>query len=284
METRDVVVANGDSAVEASLEFLSRIKRKSGQSLILQGDCLTILPDLIKNCAPLRVATVFADPPYFLSNDGVTCRSGKMVSVNKGKWDTSQGITSDHNFNLTWLKLCQEILDIHGTIWVSGPHHVIHSVGFAMQQLEMKLLNNITWEKPNPPPNLACRYFTHSTDTLLWAAKSSKAKHFFNYEQMKRENRGKQMKSVWQFNAPSNAEKQFGKHPTQKPTSLLRRVLSASTPLNGIVLDPFFGSGTTGVAAAELGLNVIGIEQDELYCDLAKQRIAAVVQGTLAFL
>jgi site-specific DNA-methyltransferase (adenine-specific) len=280
---RDVVLATSEQAEDAYVDFCERITKCNGQALILNGDSLDILERLLRLSAPPKISTVFADPPYFLSNDGITCKSGKMVSVNKGQWDASQGIESDHEFNKIWLSLCQRVLAINGTMWVSGTHHVIHSVGFAMQQLQMKILNNITWEKPNPPPNLACRYFTHSTETLLWAAKSTKSKHFFDYEAMKAENHGKQMKSVWQFNAPSSSEKLLGKHPTQKPTALLRRILKASTPPGGIVLDPFFGSGTTGVAAAELGFNVIGIEQDESYCQLSRSRVLAVIQSSFDF-
>ena len=140
---------------------------------------------------------IFADPPYFLSNGGISCHGGKMVKVDKGDWDKSRGAEENHNFNRAWLERCQQLLKPNGTIWVSGTHHVIFSVGYAMQQLNMKLLNQVTWQKPNPPPNLACRYFTHSTETLLWAAKTPKSKHVFNYSAMKAENGGKQMKDVW---------------------------------------------------------------------------------------
>src|SRR6266403_1159357 len=130
---------------------------------IYQGDCLEILSSIPENSVDL----VFADQPYFLSNGGITCHAGKMVSVNKGAWDVSKGPDSNHAFNTAWLAACQRVLKPNGGIWVSGTSHVIHSVGFAMQQLGFKLLNDISWVKPNPPPNLSCRYFTHATDPLI---------------------------------------------------------------------------------------------------------------------
>ena len=125
---------------------------------IYQGDCLDLLPAIPENSVDL----VFADPPYFLSNGGITCHAGKMVSVNKGAWDKSRGPDANHDFNTAWLAACQRVLKPNGSIWVSGTSHVIHSVGFALQQLGFKLLNDISWVKPNPPPNLSCRYFTHA--------------------------------------------------------------------------------------------------------------------------
>src|SRR2546422_3984136 len=177
---------------------------------IYQGDCLEILAAIPENCVDL----IFADPPYFLSNDGITCHAGKMVSVNKGAWDRSRGPDGNHEINRAWLAACQRVLKPNGTIWVSGTSHVIHSVGFAMQQLGMKLLNDITWVKSNPPPNLSCRYFTHATETLIWAAKNKKSRHTFNYKLMKELAGGKQMKSVCQIPAPDRTEKSFGKHTT----------------------------------------------------------------------
>jgi site-specific DNA-methyltransferase (adenine-specific) len=130
---------------------------------IFQGDCLDILAAIPESCVDL----IFADPPYFLSNNGITCHAGRMVSVNKGQWDVSRGADANHEFNRAWLAACQRVLKPNGTIWVSGTSHVIHSVGFAMQQLGFKLLNDISWVKPNPPPNLSCRYFTHATETII---------------------------------------------------------------------------------------------------------------------
>ena len=138
-----------------------------------------------------------------------------MVSVNKGQWDRSRGPDANHDFNRAWLAACQRVLKPNGTIWVSGTAHIIHSVGFAMQQLGYKLLNDISWVKPNPPPNLSCRYFTHATETIIWAAKGKKSRHTFHYRLMKELAGGKQMKSVWQIPPPEPWEKRFGKHPTQ---------------------------------------------------------------------
>jgi len=157
---------------------------------------------------------------------------------------------------------------------------VIYSVGFAMQQLGFKLLNEIVWEKPNPPPNLSCRYFTHSTETVLWAARDRKSKHHFDYAAMRVENGGKQMKSVWRMTAPGRAEKQHGQHPTQKPIDLLTRIVRAACPPGGVVLDPFNGSGTTGVAAVRLGHGYIGIDLERDYLALTQKRIAEELAAT----
>lgn len=219
------------------------------------------------------VDVIFADPPYFLSNGGTTCQSGRRTRVDKGRWDRSQGVAENHQFNVDWLEACQRVLAPNGTIWVSGTLHVIYSVGFAMQQVGFKLLNDIIWEKPNPPPNLSCRYFTHSTETVLWAARDRKSKHHFEYAEMRQRNGNKQMKNVWRFCAPGKREKLQGKHPTQKPLELLERLLSASTEPGFRVLDPFNGSGTTGVAAAQLGLSYTGIELDSDYLDLSRRRL-----------
>jgi len=223
-----------------------------------------------------QVDMIFADPPYFLSNGGITCQNGKQVSVNKGRWDRLESIEEMHAFNRRWLEQCQRALKQDGSIFVSGTRHVIFSVGYAMQQLGFKLLNEITWEKPNPPPNLSCRYFTHSTETVLWAARDHRSKHIFNYQLMRQENGGKQMKSVWRFTAPRKSEKRHGRHPTQKPLELLRRIIRSASNELDLVLDPFAGSGTTGVAAAELKRRFIGIDMDDDYLALAARRIGDV--------
>ncbi len=173
---------------------------------LIQGNCLEVLDQLFDERGEF-VDLIFCDPPYFLSNGGITCQNGKMVKVDKGDWDKSQGADLNHEFNLEWLKRCQRILKPNGTIMVSGTFHVIYSIGFALQQIQMKLLNNITWQKPNPPPNLACRYLTHSTETVIWAAKNQKSKHTFNYKLLKEINGGKQMKDVWVMTAPKKNEK-----------------------------------------------------------------------------
>jgi site-specific DNA-methyltransferase (adenine-specific) len=233
---------------------------------LYQGDSLELLPES-------SVDLIFADPPYFLSNGGNTCHAGRMVSVNKGAWDKSQGPAANHEFNRAWLSACQRILKPNGSLWVSGTAHVIHSVGFAMQQLGFKLLNDISWVKPNPPPNLSCRYFTHSTETIIWAARDKKSRHTFNYKLMKETNRGKQMKSVWEIKPPETWEKRFGKHPTQKPLALLERILLASSHEGDLVLDPFSGSGTTALAALRLRREAIALELSYEYLALTLQRI-----------
>jgi site-specific DNA-methyltransferase (adenine-specific) len=238
---------------------------------IYQGDCLEILAALPENAVDL----IFADPPYFLSNDGITCHAGRMVSVNKGQWDRSRGPDANHDFNRAWLAAAQRVLKPNGSIWVSGTAHVIHSVGFAMQQLGFKLLNDISWVKPNPPPNLSCRYFTHATETIIWAAKNKKSRHTFHYKLMKELAGGKQMKSVWQIPPPEPWEKRFGKHPTQKPVALLERILLASSSQGDLVLDPFMGSGTTAVAALRLRRFFAGIEIAGEFLGLALRRIGS---------
>jgi site-specific DNA-methyltransferase (adenine-specific) len=247
---------------------------KYGISLY-QGNCLELMDAFIERFPDGYFDMVFADPPYFLSNGGITCHAGRMVKVDKGSWDKSQGSELNHEFNTAWLSRCQKLLKKNATIWVSGTNHVIFSVGFAMQQLGMKILNDIIWEKPNPPPNLSCRYFTHSTEIVIWAAKNERSKHIFNYEVMKALNRGKQMKSVWTLPAPSQEEKVFGKHPTQKPVALIERCLLASTNEGALVLDPFSGSGTTGVACIRTKRRYIGIESENEYLEMSVKRFNA---------
>lgn len=243
---------------------------EQGDFLLYLGACEKILSRLPEfGSIPL----IFADPPYFLSRDGITCQSGKMVLVNKGYWDRLlKDIRKIHQFNIQWLKLCQDALSPNGTIWVSGTRHIIYSIGFAMQELGFKLLNEITWVKPNPPPNLSCRYFTHSTETILWAAKNHKSKHTFNYGMVKEMANGKQMKSVWIIPAAGKSEKIYGKHPAQKPEELLTRIILASSLENDLVLDPFCGCGTTGVVAVRLGRKFIGIDIDRNFLDISIKR------------
>ncbi|MGI4788901.1 MAG: MvaI/BcnI family restriction endonuclease [Janthinobacterium lividum] len=236
---------------------------------LYQADAL----ELLRRMRDESVDMIFADPPYFLSNGGITCVGGRMVRVDKGGWDKSQGIIDDHNFNLLWLDQCRRILKPNGTVWVTGTSHNIHSVGYALQVLDYKILNDIAWYKVNPPPNLACRYFTHSTEIILWAAKSVKSRHTFNYPLMKEQNGGKQMQSLWQIMPPGKSEKKHGKHPTQKPEALLWRIVAASTQPGELVLDPFCGSATTGVACARLGRQFIGIERETEHITLASLRL-----------
>ena len=225
------------------------------------------------------VDCIWTDPPYLLSNDGTSCIAGKRVKVNKGEWDRSQGFELDHQFNRAWLAECYRVLKPAGTIWVSGTLHVYLSVGMAMMELGYRILNDIIWEKPNPPPNLGCRCFTHSSEVVLWATKAtkgSKHRYTFNYGDMREENNGKQMKSVWRIPAAGKDEKVHGKHPTQKPIALIDRCLRASTKPGDLVLDPFAGSGATGVAALRLGRRFIGCEREADFVDLITKRLSAL--------
>lgn len=236
---------------------------------LINQDCITTLNQI----TPKTIDMIFADPPYFLSNGGITCKSGKMVSVNKGDWDKSQGIEKDFNFNMEWLEACDRVLKDNGTIWISGTYHNIHMIGYILNLLGYYILNEVTWIKPNAPPNMGCRCFTASHETLLWAKKSKKEKHTFNYQFMKELNGDKQMRSYWQIPTTPKREKSFGKHPTQKPKELLYRCIMASTNEGDLVLDPFSGSGTTGLVAIENNRRFIGIEIEQDYITIAQNRI-----------
>lgn len=258
------------------MDNVSKIYFADDCGTLLLGDALAILPELSEG----SVDMIFADPPYFLSNDGISCQSGKMVSVNKGAWDTGLSLEERHAFNRNWLHDCYRVLNDNGTIWVSGTFHNIYSVGMALEQENFKILNNITWQKKNPPPNLGCRCFTHSTETILWAKKNLKtSKHFFNYGLMKEMNNNKQMKDVIVGALTPKKEKEYGKHPTQKPEYLLERIILASTPAGSLILDPFIGSGTTAVVAKKLKRRFIGIDQEPKYLKLAESRIRGVQSG-----
>ncbi len=252
-------------------------KDKKKGVLLYQTDCLELMDVLIEKYPDGIFDMIFVDPPYFLSNGGITCHAGKMTKVDKGKWDKSKGVNENHEFNLAWLSRCQKLLKPNATIWVSGTHHVIYSIGFAMQQIGMKILNDIIWEKPNPPPNLSCRYFTHSTEIIIWAAKNKNSKHYFNYNAMKKLNNNKQMKTVWTIPAPNEEEKRFGKHPTQKPLQLLERIILASTKVGDLIFDPFSGSLTTGIAAIKLNRFFVGCELEDEYISLSIKRLRASI-------
>ncbi len=215
---------------------------------------------------------IFADPPYFLSNGGISVQSGKQVSVNKGDWDRSQGFEKDNEFNRRWLSVCREHLKENGTIWVSGTYHNIFSVAQMLNELNFRILNCITWAKTNPPPNLSCKFFTHSTEFILWARKNKKIPHYYNYELMKQINGGTQMRDVWQMPAIGRWEKTCGKHPTQKPLPLLARIIQASTKENAWILDPFCGSSTTGIAANLLKRRFLGIDREKEFLEISVKR------------
>jgi len=275
---------SGPDALEAH-----RIASGPGWSLA-RGDCRELLALL----PPASVDLIFADPPYFLSNGGFTCHAGRRAPVRKGAWDASRGVDEDHRFNVAWLAACQRVLKPEGTLWVSGTQHVIFSVGFALQSLGFKLLNTVTWYKPNASPNLSCRYFTHSSELLLWAAPRGgpKLRHTFHYPEMRAEAGGKQMRdvwalprpgdeelagdgrgTVWTLTGPRRAEKAHGRHPTQKPLALLERIVRATSSAGALVLDPFCGSGTTGVAAVGLGRRFLGLDTSSEYLALARSRL-----------
>ena len=244
---------------------------------LYHDDCLKILEDIPENTFDM----IFADPPYMLSNGGITCQNGKVVSVNKGKWDESQGFEQDFEFHKKWLSACKRVLKKNGTLWVSGTYHSIYSCGFAMQLLGYHILNDISWFKPNASPNMCCRYFTASHETLIWARKDKKTKHTFNYELMKNgdfssdfiKKPNTQMRSVWAIGTPKKSEKTFGKHPTQKPLDLLERIILASTNEGDLILDPFMGSATTGVAALKHNRKFVGIEKEKEFVELAEKRL-----------
>ncbi len=240
------------------------------------SDFKLILGDSFKELKSIdekSIDMVFADPPYFLSGDGITCSGGKMVCVNKGDWDKKISVKEKHEFNKKWIKECKRILKDNGTIWISGTLHNIYSIGEALEEEGFKIINNITWRKLNPPPNISCRAFTHSTETIIWAKKDIKNnKHKFNYNDMKELNGGKQMKDVWEMSLTKPSEKKHGKHPTQKPIALLERIILASTNEGDLILDPFNGSGTTGIVAHMLNRRYIGIDNVQEYLDLTIRR------------
>lgn len=234
---------------------------------LIQGDCVETLSKF-----KFGFDMVFADPPYFLSGGGISYQSGKVVCVDKGDWDKPTTPEDLDAFNLRWLSAVREHMKDNATIWISGTHHNIFSVQQQLIKLGFKILNVITWAKTNPPPNISCRYFTFSTEFIIWARKSPKIPHYFNYDLMKKLNGDKQMTDVWQLPAIGKWEKSCGKHPTQKPLAVLARLIQASTEPNAWILDPFSGSATTGIAANLLGRNYLGLEKEEEYLTMSKTR------------
>ncbi|MDR3114510.1 MAG: site-specific DNA-methyltransferase [Treponema sp.] len=254
----------------------------SAQAIIYNEDYREVLPRIPEN----TIDMIFADPPYKLSNNGVTCHNGRMAPVNKGAWDTSKGVAEDTAFHEAWIAACRRILKPEGTLWISGTYHSIYQCGYALQKQHFHVLNDIIWFKPNGSPNLSCRFFTASHETLLWARKDKKAKHYFNYQAMKNgvfpedklKKEGVQMRSVWSIPTPAKQEKQTGKHPTQKPLNLLTRIILASTKPGDIILDPFNGSGTTGLACRRLGERFyIGVEIERGFCEVTERRLQAAL-------
>lgn len=253
--------------------------------ILLEGDSF----ELLKEIKEKSVDMIFADPPYFLSSGGISCHNGKQVSVDKGKWDITKTIEDRIQYHRDWIGLCRNVLNDNGTIWISATLHSVYAIGVALEMEGFSIINNIIWQKPNPAPNLACRSFTHSTETIIWARKQltskKKGNHYFDYQLMKETNNGKQMKDVWEFGfepelwkiptTPAR-EKKEGKHPTQKPLELLKRIILASTKEEALVLDPFSGSGTTGVACKLLNRKYIGIEQEKEYLEITRKRIEVI--------
>lgn len=235
--------------------------------LLANGDSFKLLKEF-----DFKFDMIFADPPYFLSNGGISLQSGKVVSVDKGEWDKGMSQDEVMTFNMEWLRLCRDKLKDNGSIWISGTYHNIFSVANSLTVLGYKILNVVTWEKTNPPVNISCRYFKYSTEFIIWARKMKKVPHKFNYELMKDLNGGKQMTDVWRMPAIGRWEKTCGKHPTQKPLRLLVRIILATTSQGDWILDPFSGSSTTGIAANLCGRRFAGIEQEEAYCRLSKAR------------
>lgn len=252
--------------------------RQTEQYSLILGDTFKVLGALL----PKSIDVIFADPPYFLSNGGISCHSGKQTSVDKGTWDKGMSTEEKLKWNRLWIRKARKVLKDDGTIWISGTLHNIYSIGMALELEGFSIINNITWQKPNPPPNLGCRCFTNSTETVLWARKQltpkKKGKHYFDYPLMKSLNGGKQMKDVWLLPLPSKKEKVFGKHPTQKPISLLERIILASTKPGDLVLDPFCGSSTTGVACIASGRRFIGIDNQMEYLDLSQKRLEKAME------
>lgn len=234
---------------------------------IVNGDSFDVLPQF-----DFKFDMIFADPPYFLSNGGISYQAGKIVCVDKGDWDKGGTPESITDFNRKWLSLCRNKLKDNGTIWISGTHHNIFSIATLLTELGYKILNVITWAKTNPPPNISCRFFTYSTEFIVWARKCLKVPHKYNYEIMKSINDGKQMTDVWHLSAIARWEKSCGKHPTQKPLALLTRIILASTHEHDWIMDPFAGSSTTGIAAALCRRRYLGIEQEEQFAQLSKSR------------
>jgi len=242
-------------------------KSKDKNFVLLHGDSMKLLPKFEH-----KFDMVFADPPYFLSNNGLSIQSGKIVSVNKGNWDKSMGFEYLNEFNRQWLSLVRDKMKENATIWISGTLHNIFSIGQLLTELDFKILNIITWEKSNPPPNFSCRYFTHSTEQIIWARKNEKVPHYFNYELMKQLNGDKQMKDVWKLPAIAPWEKSCGKHPTQKPLSVLTRLILASTQPGAWLLDPFCGSSTTGIAGNLANRKYLGIDMEVDFLEISKNR------------
>jgi modification methylase len=257
--------------------FESKIDVRPLHNQILVGDCLTQLRKIPANSVDL----VFADPPYNLQLNGDLTRPDQSkVDAVDDHWDKFDSFAAYDEFTKAWLTECRRVLKPNGALWVIGSYHNIFRVGSILQDLGYWILNDIVWRKVNPMPNFRGRRFTNAHETLIWAAKSAEAKYSFNYEAMKVFNDDLQMRSDWTLPLCTGGERLKNDdgdklHPTQKPESLLHRVLLSTTKAGDLVLDPFFGTGTTGAAAKQLGRNFIGIERETKYARGAQARIDA---------
>lgn len=246
---------------------------QTDNSILYQNNCISIMNQL-DACS---IDAVLTDPPYFLSNGGITVSNGKMVMNQKGSWDQSSGFKKDVEFNRSWLIAVKRVLKPGGNIMITGSHHNIHIVGYLLQELGFKIHNTITWVKMASPPNLACKTLTHKHEMIIWASKLGK--NTFNYKLLKDgdfpedkfKNPGKQMIDVWDIGRPKKEELIYGKHPTQKPLSLFQRMVLMTTNEGDTILDPFCGSGVTCVAAAKNNRKSIGIDKDEFDSTLSKE-------------
>lgn len=251
---------------------------------ILQGDCTKIMEEVL----PAKIAdVVFADPPYNLQLEGELFRPNETrVNGVEDSWDKFASLNDYDGFTEAWLKACKRVLKDDGTIWVIGSYHNIYRIGKIMSDLGFWILNDICWIKSNPMPNFRGVRFTNAHETLIWAKKSrEQTKYTFNYQSMKIYNDDKQMRSDWYIPICTGGERikveGTKAHSTQKPEALLRRVILSSTKIGDTILDPFFGTGTTGAVAKKLGRNFIGIEKEAFYLEIAKGRIAAADKNPL---
>jgi len=246
---------------------------------IIKGDCVAALEGLPEK----SVDAIFADPPYNLQLNGDLHRPDQSkVDAVDDEWDQFESFAAYDAFTRAWLLAARRVLKPDGTIWVIGSYHNIFRVGAAMQDLGFWILNDIVWRKTNPMPNFRGRRFQNAHETLIWASRDDKAKGYtFNYESLKAANDDVQMRSDWLFPICTGAERLKDDngdkvHPTQKPEALLARVILSSTRPGDVVLDPFFGTGTTGAVAKRLGRNFVGVEREQAYIDAASERIASV--------
>ncbi len=258
---------------------VSRSDERAPLDEILVGDCVAALERLPANSVDL----VFADPPYNLQLEGgLTRPDHSSVDAVDDDWDKFASFSAYDTFSRDWLAACRRVMKPDATLWVIGSYHNIFRVGATLQDLGYWILNDVVWRKSNPMPNFRGRRFTNAHETLIWAARDAAAKRYtFHYEALKAGNDDLQMRSDWLFPLCTGEERLKGEdgrkvHPTQKPEALIQRILLAASNPGDVILDPFFGTGTTGAVAKRLGRHFVGIERDETYAAAARARIAAV--------